>query len=108
MAFVQLRQIPLVASAVICAALFGGYLIWNPDHATSVAHLFGIGRGTDLVLYVWMLISFALMLVLYFNSRKQFQIVTVLVRAIALAEARLDSEMSEETDGPAKQTHATR
>jgi hypothetical protein len=108
MAFVQLRQIPLVASAVICAALFGGYLIWNPEHATSLAHLFGIGRGTDLVLYVWVLISFALMLVLYFNSREQFQIVTVLVRAIALAEARTNSEMSEEINGPAKQTHATR
>ena len=93
---------------MICAAFFGGYLIWNPDHATSIAHLLGIGRGTDLVLYVWVLISFALMLVLYFNSRKQFQIVTVLVRAIGLAEARLDSQMSEETDGPAKQTHATR
>ena len=101
MAFVQLRQIPLVASAVICATLFGGYLIWNPEHATSLAHLFGIGRGTDLVLYVWVLISFALVLVLYFNSREQFQIVTVLARAIALAEAHANSEKSEETNGPA-------
>ena len=52
MAIVQLRRIPLVGAAVICAALFGGYLVWIPQHATLIAHLTGVGRGTDLVLYV--------------------------------------------------------
>lgn len=90
MACVQLRQIPLVGVAVICAALFGGYLIWSPEQATAMAHWLGVGRGTDLILYVWVLISFAVMLILYFNSREQLQSVTALARAIALAEARLN------------------
>jgi hypothetical protein len=103
MACVQLRQIPLVGVAVICAALFGGYLIWSPEQATTIAHWLGVGRGTDLVLYVWVLISFVVMLILYLNSREQLQIVTALARAIALAEARANSERS---DAPAKQADA--
>jgi small membrane protein len=102
MAFVQVRQIPLVGAAVISAALFGGYLIWNPDNATAMAHWFGVGRGTDLVLYVWVLISSAVMLILYLNSREQFQIVTGLARAIALAEASTNAQ----SIGQAKQTES--
>ncbi len=98
MAFVQLRQIPLVGAAVICAALFGAYLIWNPEQATSIAHWFEVGRGTDLVLYVWVLISFGIMLVLDLNSREQFQIVTVLARTFALEAARINSAESTEPE----------
>ena len=88
LAFVQLRHIPLVGAGVICAALFGDYLVWTPEHATLIAHSIGVGRGTDLLLYVWVLISFALLFVLYLNTREQFQTVTGLARAIALADAR--------------------
>jgi hypothetical protein len=91
MAFVQLRQIPLVGTAVIGAALFGGYLVWTPEDATAIAHLIGIGRGTDLILYVWVLISLTILLVLYLKTREHFQIITVLARTMALAEARSDS-----------------
>ena len=84
----QLRQIPLVATTVLCAALFGGYLVWMPEHATVIAHWIGIGRGTDLILYVWVLISSGILLILYLRVRAQLGIITVLVRAIALLEAR--------------------
>jgi small membrane protein len=90
MAFVQLRQIPLVGAAVIGAALFGGYLVWTPEDATAIAHLIGVGRGTDLILYVWVLISLAILLVLYLQIREQLQIIPVLARTLALAEARAD------------------
>jgi len=102
MAIVQLRQIPLVGAVVICAALFGGYLIWSPEQATAMAHWLGVGRGTDLVLYVWVLISFAVMLILYFNSREQLQSVTSLARAIALAEARPEPEQPDDPDKTAR------
>jgi hypothetical protein len=92
MAFGQLRQIPLVGVAVICAALFGIYLVWMPDQATLIAHLIGVGRGTDLVLYVWVMISSAVLLILYLKSRAQFEVITALARAIALSEQRRDAQ----------------
>jgi hypothetical protein len=86
-AFAQLPHIPFVGAATICAALFGGYIVWVPDHATYLANLIGIGRGADLLLYVWILISCAIVLVLYLNLREQSQLITVLARRMALSEA---------------------
>jgi hypothetical protein len=89
-AFVQLRQIPLVGAVVICAVLFGAYVVWMPNEATYLANLVGIGRGADLVLYVWVLISCAILLLLYLNSREQLQLITTLARKMALADAARD------------------
>jgi hypothetical protein len=89
-AFAQLRQIPLVGGLVVCAALFGAYVIWVPDHATYLANLVGIGRGADLILYVWVLIGSAVLLLLYLNSREQLQLITTLARKMALADAERD------------------
>lgn len=86
-AFAQLTQIPLVGGGAICAALFGAYIVWLPDHATYLANLVGVGRGADLVLYVWVLISCAILLLLYLNLREQFHLITTLARRMALAEA---------------------
>jgi hypothetical protein len=86
-AFAQLTQIPVVGSIVICAALFGGYIVWVPDHATYIANLVGIGRGADLLLYVWVLISCAILLLLHLNLREQSQLITALARKMALADA---------------------
>ena len=86
-AFAQLRQIPLIGGLVVCAALFGAYIVWMPDHATYLANLVGIGRGADLVLYVWVLISSAVLLLLYLNTREQLQLITTLARKMALADA---------------------
>ena len=86
-AFAQLRQIPLIGGLVVCAALFGAYIVWMPDHATYLANLVGIGRGADLILYVWVLISSAVVLLLYLNSREQLQLITTLARKMALADA---------------------
>ena len=65
----------------------GAYLIWMPAEATVLAHSLGIGRGADLILYVWVLISFASLLVLYLNIKGQDQTITALARKIALLEA---------------------
>lgn len=86
-AFAQFPQIPLVGGAVICAALFAAYIVWVPDHATYLANLVGIGRGADLVLYIWVLISCAILLLLYLNIREQLQLITTLARRMALADA---------------------
>jgi small membrane protein len=86
-AFTQFPQIPLVGGVVIWAALFGAYLVWMPDHATYLANVVGIGRGADLLLYVWILISCAILLLLYLNLREQAQLITTLARKMALSDA---------------------
>lgn len=96
-AFVQLARIPLVGTVTILVALFGAYVVWVPDHATYLANAIGIGRGADLVLYIWVLIGSAVLLLLYLNLREQFQLITRLARTMALSEAR---EPPEETRKP--------
>lgn len=86
-AFTQLARLPLVGGLVITVSLFGAYLVWMPESATQIAHYVGIGRGTDLVLYIWVLISFCALLVLYLVVRGQLQLITALARRIALVEA---------------------
>lgn len=98
-AFAQLPRIPLVGGMVISVALFGAYVVWRPDHATYLAHLVGIGRGADLVLYVWLLISGAILLLLYLQLSEQLQLITALSRRLALAGAARD-----ETARPARQS----
>ena len=87
-AFAQFPQIPLVGGAVICAARFRRLhcLECQITRHTSPTCL-GIGRGADLVLYIWVLISCAILLLLYLNIREQLQLITTLARKMALADA---------------------
>ena len=89
-AFAQLRQIPVLGGAVICIALFGAYIVWVPDHATYLANSIGIGRGADLVLYIWVLISSAVLLLLHLNSRNQLELITALARRMALVGEQME------------------
>ncbi len=73
------RRSPVVALFSIIAAAAGLYFTWTPDHATQVAIWAGVGRGVDLVLYIWVCISLIVLLNLH---------LTVMARTIALAEAR--------------------
>jgi len=82
------RRSPVVAWLSIVAALAGLYCTWVPEHATSLAHWAGIGRGVDLVLYIWVCITLIVLLNLHLKLRTQMELVTELARTIALAEAR--------------------
>ena len=83
------RRSPVVAWLAIVAALAGLYFTWVPDHATFLAQWAGIGRGVDLVLYVWVCITLIVLLNLHLKLRTQMELVTELARSIALADARL-------------------
>lgn len=118
-ALAQLAQLPLIGGASICVALFGIYLVWMPEEATYIAKFVGVGRGADLIMYIWILISFSVLLLLYLSTRNQLQLITALARNIALKEplgtggdsrfqsagplARDDTDAASESN-PAKQT----
>jgi hypothetical protein len=55
-----------------------------PDATSLLAHLLGIGRGADLIIYTSLLISFYLIFRLYLALARLEQAITKVVRAIAL------------------------
>ena len=91
-AWAQYRRSPIVTVLSCAVSLIGFYFVWLPSHATRVAELVGIGRGADLVLYVWACISLVILLNLHLKLRTQHELLTQLARSIALANATLPEE----------------
>jgi hypothetical protein len=82
------RQAPVIGFISVVAASWGFYFVWFPSHATRLAALVGIGRGVDLILYVWVVISLIMLLNLHLKLRAQMELITRLARKIALAEVK--------------------
>ena len=91
-AWAQYRRSPIVTVLSCAVSLIGFYFVWIPSHATRVAELVGIGRGADLVLYVWVCISLVVLLNLHLKLRTQHELLTQLARSIALANAALPED----------------
>jgi hypothetical protein len=87
-AFGQRRRSGPLSYGIMLAAAGGIVLVIFPGLSTAVANAVGVGRGTDLVLYVFMLIVFAGIANLHLRMRAQAEVVTLLAREIALATAR--------------------
>jgi small membrane protein len=91
-AWAQYRRSPIVTVLSCGVSLIGFYFVWFPSHATRVAEFVGIGRGADLVLYVWACISLVVLLNLHLKLRTQHELLTQLARSIALANATLPED----------------
>jgi hypothetical protein len=87
-AWVEYRRSPAVALLSFMVGLAGLYFVWVPSHSTQVAEFVGIGRGVDLILYLWVCISLIVLLNLHLKLRTQHELITALARAIALANVR--------------------
>jgi hypothetical protein len=85
------RRLRLLRTAVwIVAAV----LIADPNSATSLARLVGIGRGTDLVFYVFMLVTPAVLFHLYSQQFCMRQDIFLLARREALRTAEPGTGLS--------------
>jgi small membrane protein len=100
-AWVEYRRSPIVSTLSFLASLAGFYFVWMPSHATRVAALFGIGRGADLVLYLWVCISLIVLLNLHLKLRTQHELLTSLARSIALANATWSADETRSSGGTA-------
>ena len=80
-------------SAVIAFTLLGTAVVIFPVLSTNVAHVLGIGRGTDLVFYFAVLGGLFAFSNFYFRLRRNEEALAVLARRIAIdrAESPLDS-----------------
>ena len=80
-----LGTIRLSLYAVICAGLF---FVWSPDQSTAIANHLGVGRGVDLIYYIWIVLSLAVFVNIHLKLRENTSLVTQLARQIAIAEAQ--------------------
>ena len=91
-AWSEQRRAPLVATSTIGVVICGLYLVWFPSHANMLAELAGVGRGADLILYLWVLISLLIVFNLHLKLRAHLELITDLAREIALLQARLNKQ----------------
>jgi len=97
-AFGQRKRSGPLSYGIIAAALAGAVLVAFPDLSTLLANAVGIGRGADLVFYVFMLIVFAAIANLHLRLRAHSEVVTLLARELAL----LSAKNPDDTSGPAR------
>ena len=86
-AWAEHRRAPLIGMMAVLVAAVGLYFVWLPLHASWLAAVAGIGRGVDLILYVWLVISLILFLDLHLKLRSQTEIITRLAREITIAKS---------------------
>jgi hypothetical protein len=87
-ALTEYQRSPAVGLIAVLAAVGGLYFVWVPSHATRLAEIVGIGRGVDLIFYIWIVISLLLLLNLHLKLRAHMELITVLARELAIANAR--------------------
>ena len=87
-AWAEYRRSPAVAILAVFVATAGLYFVWFPSHSTQLAELVGIGRGVELILYIWVCISLIVLLNLHLKLRTQMELVTLLARQLAMSDAR--------------------
>jgi hypothetical protein len=83
-ASMQRQKTRLLSKAMSIVALTGIYFVLFPEHTNELAHFVGIGRGADLVLYCWLVISIIVSLNLQFQILELQRIITELTREMAL------------------------
>jgi len=83
------RVLRLVVLAVVVTGL---YFVWAPDQATRLAAALGVGRGADLVLYLWVVITLALIVFLYLKIVQLSRRLTELARAQALSRPQIPAD----------------
>ena len=103
----QLVTLPLLAILIVVTAVaitrnritprigLGWILLWLaaavaiafPELLVWLANALGIGRGTDLVLYLFILAGFIAFFVTYLRFRRLEEEITKIVRHIAISEA---------------------
>jgi hypothetical protein len=83
-AVMQRARSPVVALGVLAASVSGIIFAAAPGLANYTAWAVGIGRGADLVLYCFVLISLATILNLHLRLRLQHEMLTEVVRQLAL------------------------
>lgn len=89
----QIGQAPAIGRTVLGMAVTGSIFVLQPDLTTRIALTLGVGRGTDLILYIWLVLSLLVVTVMMLRARRQDEKITLLAREITyLRNRQADSE----------------
>lgn len=87
-ALLQRSHVKIFASLTALAIVPGLFFVWYPDFTTLVARFLGVDRGADLILYLWILFSFAMIVMLHIRMKMTDIRITKLAREMAISRAR--------------------
>lgn len=73
-----------VGTSICVTCVAGLCFVWFPEFATYIANQVGVGRGADLIFYIFIILSLFVMFSLYIRLDKINDALTVLVRNEAL------------------------
>jgi small membrane protein len=90
----------LLKGLVLGVVAMGAFFVWVPEATHNIAEAFGVGRGADLVLYLWVVITLALIVFLYLKVARLSQKLTRLARAVALGHARTPDSTKQPEEYP--------
>jgi small membrane protein len=75
----------IIGVVIIFLALGGVFFVVRPEYSTLVANYLGIGRGTDLLLYLLFIMSIILIFLVHIKFRQHDILIASLARSIALS-----------------------
>lgn len=84
----QRKRTRIVAALIFSVANIGIGLVLFPEVTTLVAQRVGLGRGADLIFYLFIVIALAAIFNLHLRIRANAEVITELARSIALMSAR--------------------
>jgi small membrane protein len=84
----RLPQYKAVRYFIYLVLAAGIFVVLQPDTTTDLAHLVGVGRGTDLLLYIYMVTNTFIILLLYTKLRKVREQINILVQDQAILKAK--------------------
>jgi hypothetical protein len=88
------RHLAIRRALVLLALAIGVVVILAPGLLSLLAHLLGVGRGTDLLLYAFIVAAMFYVVTDYKRSLQLSRANTKLARELALTEARLEDAIA--------------
>ena len=98
--WLQARTSRVLAAGMMLACVVGVTFVWFPDLTQRLAHLVGVGRGADLVTYIWIICSLFVSFNLQLELRRERKRFTELVRQLALRDAAASTPATATPDRP--------
>jgi hypothetical protein len=85
--FVKGGHSRLVRWPMVLTSALGIYFVLHPERTTEIATTLGVGRGADLLLYVWVVVTLLLFVRIALVQVQHRQEMTALARELALRTA---------------------
>lgn len=83
-AFLQRRKSRTIAMGMFLAGCAGIWFVLVPEHTSILAAALGVGRGADLIIYFWIVISVFVLMSLQFKILSLQRELTEIAREVAL------------------------